>query len=139
VSKLTAEIRAFLNEPHFAVVATIAANGLPHQTVMWYLVDGDDLILNTPEDSVKHKHLLRDPRLSVCIEDGFRYVTLSGSVQLANDPDRALYKQLGARYQSVFSQRSASPPSGRTAALLTRDRITLRLKIDRILSNGLGE
>jgi PPOX class probable F420-dependent enzyme len=136
---LSNEVRDFLNEVYFAVVATIAPDGMPHQTVMWYLPDGDDLILNTPENSLKHKHLLRDSRISVCVEDGFRYVTLIGTVKLADDPGRALYGKLGERYMSTLGQRSnARPPSGRTAELLSRDRITLRMKIERVISSGLG-
>lgn len=91
---LSNEVREFLSEVYFAVVATIASNGMPHQTVMWYVLDGDDLILNTPEGSLKHKHLLRDSRISVCIEDGFHYVTLIGTVTLADDPGRAQYGKL---------------------------------------------
>lgn len=33
--ELTQSIRDFLDQPHFAVVATIAPDGTPHQTVMW--------------------------------------------------------------------------------------------------------
>ena len=73
---LTEEQRAFLEAPRFAVAATISTDGLPHQTVVWYALDGDEeLVLSTPRGSLKHRHLLRDPRLSVCVEEGFRYVT----------------------------------------------------------------
>jgi predicted pyridoxine 5'-phosphate oxidase superfamily flavin-nucleotide-binding protein len=39
---LTEEQRAFLEAPRFAVAATISADGLPHQTVVWYALDGDE-------------------------------------------------------------------------------------------------
>lgn len=91
---LSAGVREFLEQPHFAVSATISADGTPHQTVTWYMLDGDELVMSTPEGSVKHNNLLRDARLSVCVEDGFRYVTLVGSVTLAPDPSRHIYGRL---------------------------------------------
>ena len=78
LARLTPEVRAFLEERRFAVVASIRADGLPHQTVMWYALRGDTVLLNEGAARARSKHLQRDPRLSLCVEDGDRYVTLSG-------------------------------------------------------------
>jgi len=91
MTNFTLAVSRFLDEVHFAVAATLDADGLPHQTVVWYMRDGDDLIINVPESSLKYKHLQRQPYLSVCIEDGFRYATVSGSVELIPDPKREIY------------------------------------------------
>lgn len=142
MSHLTPSMREFLSAPHFAVAATIDADGLPHQTVVWYLLDGEDeLIINTPEGSMKHKHVLRDPRLSLCVEEGFRYVTLSGTVSVVEDPGRAMYGRLGQHYQASTAARPAAPPatmSPKTMEMLARERVTLRLKIDKVLAMGIG-
>ena len=138
------EQRAFLEEPRFAVAATISRDGAPHQTVVWYALEGDEAIVSTPRGSVKHEHLLRDPRLSLCVEDGFRYVTVSGRVTLEEEPGtaRELYGRMGERYRGAPAGGPAGdrPPrlDPRTAALLSRERVTLRLSIDRVLSNGFG-
>ena len=84
--QLTNSQRSFLSRVHFAVVSTITADGMPHQTVMWYMLDGDQLLLSTPFDSLKHKHLKRDNRISVCVEKGYAYVTLTGKVTLNEEP-----------------------------------------------------
>ncbi len=105
MDRLTREMRAYLAEVRFAVVATRRAAGLPHQTVMWYRLESDDrMLLNTPFDSLKHRHLKRDPRLSVCVADGYRYVTVRGSVVINEDPDQAgdEYRALGQRYRDTF-------------------------------------
>ncbi len=138
--QLTDKQRAFLNEVHFAVVSTIASDGMPHQTVMWYMLDGDQLLLSTPRDSLKHKHLKRDPRLSVCVEKAYVYVTLSGTVTLDENPvtARADYQRLGQRYMRTFDL-TAPPPrgGGRLPDLLARERVTLHMRIDKVQSNGL--
>jgi PPOX class probable F420-dependent enzyme len=136
--------RAFLREPRFAVVATIAKDGLPHQTVMWFMLDddGDGMLLNTPNGSLKHKHLLRDPRISVCVEDKFTYITLTGTVTINEDPvqSRADYQRLGQHYMAAMSERPAAPPANmnpKLAELISRERVTLRMKIDKVQANGL--
>jgi PPOX class probable F420-dependent enzyme len=144
---LTDEQQAFLEAPRFAVAATISTDGLPHQTVVWYALDGDgeEVVLSTPSGSLKHRHLLRDPRLSLCVEDGFRYVTVSGRVRIEEEPEgaRELYGRIGARYRRAMPRPSAGkgpPPrlDSKTAELLSRERVTLRLAIERVRSNGFG-
>ena len=80
-------VRAFLEEPHFAVLATINASGTPQLTVMWYALHPDDdvVVLNATRGLLKERNLRRDPRLSLCIEDGMRYVTLEGRAELVDD------------------------------------------------------
>jgi PPOX class probable F420-dependent enzyme len=143
--ELTEEQRAFLEAPRFAVAATISTDGLPHQTVVWYALDGDDeLVVSTPSGSLKHRHLQRDPRLSLCVEDGFRYVTVSGRVRIEEEPEaaRELYGRIGARYRGAMPSPTAGkgPPrlDPKTAELLSRERVTLRLAIERVRSNGFG-
>ena len=55
---LPAGVRAFLEEPHHAVMATINASGTPQLTVMWYalhptedvvLLNSSRGLLNSPE------------------------------------------------------------------------------------------
>ena len=58
---LTPDQRAFLEERHFAVLGTTNASGAPHLTIMWYLLDGDDVVFNTKAGRTKQSNLQRDP------------------------------------------------------------------------------
>lgn len=82
------EIAAFLDEPRFGVLATVNQDGSIHQTVMWYRRDGNDIIMNTRKGRRKPNNLTRDNRASLCIEDGERYVTISGRVAIDEDRER---------------------------------------------------
>jgi PPOX class probable F420-dependent enzyme len=84
--RLREDVRTFLEEARFAVLATVNANGSPQQTVMWYELRGDTIVMNTRRGRKKDRNLIRDPRVSLCIEDGFRYVTLEGTIELVDDP-----------------------------------------------------
>ena len=83
---LTAEVRAFLAEPRYAVLATINESGMPQLTAIWYELQGDAVMMNMAAGRLKHRNLQRDPRLSLCIVDGERYVTLYGRAALHDDP-----------------------------------------------------
>ncbi len=83
--QLRDDVRKFPEEPRFAVLATVNANGRPQQPVMWYEPRGDTIVMNTRRGRKKDRNLIRDPRASMCIEDGFRYVTLEGRIEFVED------------------------------------------------------
>lgn len=137
MEQLTDKVREFLNDgKRFAVLATISKDGLPQQTVMWFVLDGDEILMNTNDGRVKDNNLTRDPRASVCIEDGYRYVTLTGTVEMNDDqqvaqPDIA---RLASRYddETAVEQRMQNVFS-------KQHRVMLRLRIENVVINGFGK
>lgn len=101
---MTHDIRDWLmQKPRFPVMATIGHDGMPSLSVIWFdLVPdrNDTVLLNTRAGRVKEKHLRRDPRLSLCFEQGNDYVTLQGRADLIDDRERSLQdiKDLARRY-----------------------------------------
>jgi len=91
---ITPEIRRWLmQELRFPVMATIGKDGKPSQSVIWFDLDPDRddvVLLNTLAGRVKDRHLRRDPRVSLCFEDGTDYVTIEGRAELSDDHERAL-------------------------------------------------
>lgn len=98
---LREDVRSFLNEIRFGVLGTVNVNGSPQQTVMWYEVRGDTIMMNTLRGRRKDRNLLRDPRASLCVEDGQRYVTLEGTIEMieARETAQADIKALAIRYE----------------------------------------
>ena len=100
MAQLADNIRDFLNERRFAVAATINEDGTPQQTVVWYELQGDRIMMNTRAGRLKERNLKRDPRISLCIEDEYTYLFLKGRVELDYDQERAQagIKALAVRY-----------------------------------------
>jgi PPOX class probable F420-dependent enzyme len=101
MAQLSSEVRAFLEEPRFCVFADINANGTPHLTVLWYELQGDTIMMNTARGRVKDKNLHRDNRAAFCIEDGGRYLTITGKCELQYEDQesaQADIKRLAVRY-----------------------------------------
>ncbi len=132
--RLTEEVRAFLGEKRFAVLATISPDGLPQQSTMWYELQGDGILMNTKRGRQKERNLRRDPRVSICLEDGYRYLTLAGRVELIDDQDVAQedIKRLAARYHGPeTAERQMREQFSK------EHRVTIRMTIDRVVAYGL--
>jgi len=54
---------------NYAVLATVNPDGSPQTSVVWVGRDGDDLVFSTVEGRVKHRNMVRDPRVSVTVID----------------------------------------------------------------------
>src|SRR5215217_3000940 len=126
--QLREDVRTFLEEERFAVLATVNVNGSPQQTVMWYELRGDTIVMNTRRGRKKDRNLVRDPRASVCIEDGFRYVTLEGNIEMVDDPatGQADIAALARRYHDAAeAERMARE------VFASQERVTLLLHVER--------
>ena len=129
---LSEAVQAFLAEPRFAVVATVSRDGAPQQTVMWYELQGDVVMMNTGVGRVKAGNLRRDPRMSVCVEDGYRYVTITGRAELIDDQEiaQADIAHLAVRYHGEEKGRAM------TTDFQRQQRVTIRLAIESVVTNG---
>jgi PPOX class probable F420-dependent enzyme len=66
---LSDETVRLLDGPNYAVVATVNPDGSPQTSVVWVGRDGADVLFSTVAGRVKHRNLLRDPRVSVTVLD----------------------------------------------------------------------
>ena len=90
-----------LDGRNYAVLATVNPDGSPQTSVMWVGRDGSDLLFSTVEGRVKHRNMLRDPRVSVSVIDSAdpeNYVELRGQVSMTPDVGRRLDTQLSWKY-----------------------------------------
>jgi PPOX class probable F420-dependent enzyme len=86
---IPADVRDFLAAPRFAVISTINPDGSAHQAVVWYLLEGDEIVVNSREGRRWPSNLRRDPRLSVAVHDGADWVGLRGQVAIVDDQPTA--------------------------------------------------
>ena len=115
-------------------LAVIRADGTPHVTPIWFLIDsgadGDALVFTTYHTSIKAKALRRDPRFSVCVDDQqppYSYVLMHATATLSEDLDdlRHWATRIGARYMGAaaaeqFGRRNAVPGEFLVRAPITK-------------------
>lgn len=124
--ELSGLIRGFLQPARFAVLSTINVDGTPQQTVVWYDLDGDEILMNSAYGRRKDRNLRHDPRASFCVEDGYTYVTINGSVSLIDDQAIAQrdIERLAIRYDGKESaERQMQTQFSR------EERVTIRLRV----------
>jgi PPOX class probable F420-dependent enzyme len=99
--------RTFLEAPHVAVLATVSPGGRPQATPVWYLLDGDEIVINTSKGRVKLRNLEKNPRVALTVVDAkdmYHYVQIQGRVVRfdqehgARDIDRLSMRYRGRPY-----------------------------------------
>jgi PPOX class probable F420-dependent enzyme len=108
------------------VLAVLTPDGSPNQSVMWFDLDPDrpdTILMNTKVGRAKERFLRRDPRVSLCFEDGLTWVALQGSVELDEDREASMRDilALADRYGS----------SGREFA--GQERVTFRMRVEKVI------
>ena len=134
MATLSPAVRAFLEEKRYCVFADIGPDGLPHQTVLWYELQGDEIMMNTALRRAKDKNLRRDPRASFCVEDAYRYVTITGTCTLQweyQEAAQADIHRLADRYEGP--ERAEEMAAGQ---FRKQGRETIRLTIERVDEHG---
>jgi PPOX class probable F420-dependent enzyme len=126
---LTDQQRAFLDQPLNAIVATLRSDGLPSQSVVWFLRDGDDIWISIRPESVKVRHLERDPRISVLVlsASGGAYLRLEGTARVVGEVNDDMRFQLIGKYVGAENARArlaAHPlPSPNACVRITPERV----------------
>lgn len=114
------EVHAFLTEgTRTGKFAYLSAAGRPLVAPIWYIVEDEDLIFNTGNDTVKGQYLARDRRVCICVdleEEPYGFVQVQGQAELSDDPNELLRTAtaIAARYvgpdrAQEFGQRNGVP------------------------------
>lgn len=117
-SMTVAERREFLaHGTRTGKVATVRADGRPHVAPIWFVLDGEDLVFLTNENTVKGKTLRRDPRLALTVdleEPPYAFVMVEGSVTISTDLSEMLplsiaiaRRYMGEEQAEAYGRRNA--------------------------------
>ncbi len=135
LTSLSAPAQALLGSDAVAHVWTSNSDGSPQVSVVWVIVQGDQILFGCDGSSRKAANLRRDPSILLSIEDhvrnneGFqRHLVIRGTATVESGPNPALMDQLATKYAGL----SRHPLALRSAP----DSAVVRVSIDRI--SGVG-
>ena len=131
--KLDDDVRAFLDAPRSADLATLNPDGSPQLSVIWYARRGDEVIVNTTAQRVKTKNMERDGRVALLVGDPERYVRLDGDARLVATGAEALadIRALAVRYNGeAAAERTARDVWSK------EDRVTYAITVRRVYRYG---
>jgi PPOX class probable F420-dependent enzyme len=116
-----------LDGPHTAVLTTLLPDGSPHASPVWFLRQGDEIIVSSRAGQQKHFDAVRDPRAALTVVDPvnpMRYVEVRGAVVVEDDPTCAA-RDAVVRKHGYADGSAFDPPDVR--------RVVLRIQPHRIV------
>jgi PPOX class probable F420-dependent enzyme len=123
---LTEATLALVDGKNYAVLATVNADGSPQTSVIWIGRDDDGVLFTTVAGRVKHRNLVRDPRVSITVIDSADpeyYVELRGRVEsITPDAGRQMDTQLSWKYDG------RDPAPDRPGAV----RVIVRIAVEKV-------
>ncbi|GAC1668401.1 MAG: hypothetical protein NVS9B8_10730 [Candidatus Limnocylindrales bacterium] len=122
-------IHAFLDQPRVATIATLSEDGRAHQAVVWFGLDGGDLLLNSRRGRRWPTNLDRDPRISMAVIDSAlrdHWVGVKGLALFLRDGEA------GLRDIQAMARRYDGDPE----AYIGQDRVTYRVVIESTFEYG---
>ncbi len=97
-----ARARETLSKPVIIRVSTISPEGYPHTTPVWFILDGDDLVVFTSPNTQKAKNVRANPKGSLTIGGdpvGSPCYLVEGDFGVEDDPDHAWTSKITHHYE----------------------------------------
>lgn len=98
---ISADVEAFLGEPHVAALATVRPDGRPHVTPVWYDFDGTEFTVSTFRTAQKLENVSRKGFAVLCIfthEPPYRNVIVEGTARVGSLLDNVWRERLATCY-----------------------------------------
>lgn len=120
------EIHHFLRRGTYTgKIATVMADGRPHLAPVWFVLDENnkDIIFTTWHTSQKAKNILRDPRVSVSVDDQsplYSFVILEGYAEISDQPHQLRATKIAERYMGSNNAEAYGKRNSTKGELLVR-------------------
>lgn len=130
------QARVFLMEgTRTGKLAVSRADGRPHVTPIWFVLDGNSVVFTTWHTTVKARSLAQDGRASMAVDDQtppYSFVMVEGTATISNDLDelRPYATRIGSRYMGpekaeAFGRRNA-----------VEGELLVRMKIEKMVAKA---
>lgn len=132
-------INAFIAGQKNLILATIASDGSPQLSPLWFDWDGERFVISTITDTAKWRNLHRDRRCTICIDDPDtgQMIVSPGSADLIEGaaieaPTRAILK----RY---YPDRPADAQAHYDRIMAGPERVVIAFTPDRFITRNLAD
>jgi hypothetical protein len=132
--ELAANVRNFIggSTPRYATIATINRDGSPHQIVIWFLLRGDEIVVNSRRGRRWPSNLERDGRASLAVYEAEDNVLLACALERLYDGEAAQadIAEMARRYDTP------EVAAREIRRFQTEDRVTFILRPTKVSIHG---
>lgn len=124
-------VRRFLDEQVVCVLATRSAEGRVHQSAVYFVRDGDELLISTEQQRLKARDVEETGWASVCVighERPFPSLTVSGSADIRREDIGGATARIAQRMLALREL----PEAQSDEALAGVGRVILAIQADRV-------
>ena len=92
-----------LLDSEVATLATVGPDGRPQLSEVWFLADGDQVVMSLNTRRQKVKNLETEPActaLLLDLQNPYRYLEIRGDAEITPDDDYSFADRLGAKYHA---------------------------------------
>ncbi len=128
----TPEQDAFVRSMKWASITSLRKDGSPTTSVVFYAVDGDDLLFSTTKDRIKTRTFKRDPRAAVTVLDEgapYRFVSVEGNATVEDDNIIPGHIAVNRAMRGLADWQ---PPEGYEETLRAQGRVIIRVTPERV-------
>jgi PPOX class probable F420-dependent enzyme len=128
---LTTELRDFLDANPVGVLATLPAGGKPRQSLVYYVRDGDRLLISTLADRLKARDVRRSGWASLCVmghTPPYPSATFAGRAEILTEGIAASSARIAQRLSG-----GEEPPEAITdESLAALGRVLIAIAVDQV-------
>ena len=99
------KVEQLFQQKNLIFISTINSDGSPQLTPVWGDYDGEHVLVNTAEGRLKHKNVIRDPRVAISVVDHgnpLNMTTIKGKViEIIPDYDYIHANKLTIQYMGI--------------------------------------
>lgn len=128
----TPEQDAFVRSMKWASVTSLRKDGSPTTSVVFFAVDGDDIIFSTTDGRLKAKTLRNDPRAAITVLDEgapYRFVSIEGPATVQDKNVVPGHIEINKVMRGLSEW---TPPEGYEETLRQQGRVIIRVKPARV-------
>ncbi|MBK8986026.1 MAG: pyridoxamine 5'-phosphate oxidase family protein [Chloroflexi bacterium] len=98
------QLRTLLMQPTIARFSTVRPDGYPHTVPVWFMLDGDDLLVFSLRGTRKVKNALANPKGCLSLGGdpaGSPGYLIDGDLTVEDDPDHRMAARITNHYESA--------------------------------------
>jgi PPOX class probable F420-dependent enzyme len=126
MAEIPDEARHLFEGTNGAHLATVNADGSPQTTPIWIGLEDDTVVFNTAKGRIKHRNMLRDPRVAVSIhsqENPYEMIAVQGTAEVLAEGGMEHINSLSSRYLGQDQYPFLQPGEARVIVRLTPEKV----------------